>query len=171
MGNRHKVFAVVDLETTGLDIINDRIIEIAIKLIRLKPELEVIGEYESLVHPGDDCFVNGQWKPEYQRAFEVHNITPAELELRGQSIASVKSDLTMLWKHKISLLSDNPYFDHGFLKHRWGSGWFDTVFLYNPFDVKVLFYLNGYALRYKREKTHRAMDDVNAIIAGLEQVL
>lgn len=93
-------FAVVDLETTGLNPSVDRIIEVAV--IRCAPDGSVIDEWSTLVDPGRD-----------PGATHIHGITSDDL-LGAPSFAAIAPELMeRLEGHMVC--AHNLSFDEAFL--------------------------------------------------------
>nr|WP_320132192.1 exonuclease domain-containing protein [uncultured Holophaga sp.] len=102
----HVDIAVVDTETTGLYPSHDRIVEIAIILVRADRESgrvqEELGRYEALQDPGF---------PMPSMAYSVHGISDAMV--RGQSIQT-KAVEELLGRAQL-LVAHNCGFDKGFV--------------------------------------------------------
>jgi len=118
-------FAVIDLETTGLNPVEDRILEIGVVIMDMAGN--VTYEYETLVNPGPGVAV---------RANAVHAIR-AEWLAAAPSFASIAGDVTELLVNRIPV-AHNQRFDFGFLEseyrrlgHLVGNG-------YHPVDTIVL---------------------------------
>lgn len=94
-------FAVVDLETTGLDPEHDRIVEIAV--VRIDAAGRELGVYETLVQPGTEV-----------RGTAVHGITddhvahaPTFAEIAGSVLA---------WLEGVVVVAHNAAFEEAFLQ-------------------------------------------------------
>ncbi len=96
------VYAVVDIETTGLDRIDDRIIEIAI--VHLDSNLREISRWQSLINPG---------RP--SGAEHIHGLTDAHL-VNAPTFSDIADDLArQLHGHRI--VAHNAKFDREFLNN------------------------------------------------------
>jgi DNA polymerase III epsilon subunit family exonuclease len=94
------VFAVVDLETTGLRARGDRIVEIAVS--RMTARGEVLSEYTTLVNPGRDT------GPSY-----IHGVTD-RMVADAPTFADVASDVLDSFSGAI-VVAHNASFENGFL--------------------------------------------------------
>ena len=95
-------YIVVDLETTGLNAANDRIIEIGARKIKKNREPEL---FQILIHPGI---------PISQRIVELVGITD-EMVKNAPKIENVIGDFVE-YTEDLPLIGHNLSFDYGFLK-------------------------------------------------------
>ena len=94
-------FAIVDLETSGLEPGNARVIEIAILLVNSKGEIQE--EYATLINPG-----NGQVGPTF-----IHHIT-AEAVLTAPTFQEVAGDILKRFENRI-IVAHHAAFEDKFL--------------------------------------------------------
>lgn len=102
-------FAVVDLETTGLDPAHDRIVEIAI--VRIDATGRELGVYETLVDPGTE--IGGT---------SVHGITREQLA-RAPSFGGI-APAVLAWFEGVVVSAHNATFEEAFLQAEFARlGW------------------------------------------------
>jgi DNA polymerase-3 subunit epsilon len=94
-------FAIVDLETSGLEPNNSRVIEIAILLVNSSGEIEE--EYATLINPG-----NGQVGPTF-----IHHITE-EAVLSAPTFKEVTGDILKRFENRI-IVAHHAAFEDKFL--------------------------------------------------------
>jgi DNA polymerase III epsilon subunit-like protein len=94
-------FAIVDLETSGLEPSNARVIEIAILLVNSKGEIQE--EYATLINPG-----NGQVGPTF-----IHHITE-EAVLSAPTFQEVAGDILKKFENRI-IVAHHAAFEDKFL--------------------------------------------------------
>jgi len=94
-------WAVVDVETTGLHPVRDRIVEIAV--IRLSPDAEEIDEWSTLVNPGD--------RPLGGR---IHGLRSADLA-NAPTFGDIRDDLLARLAGNV-IVAHNAPFDVAFLQ-------------------------------------------------------
>lgn len=158
-------FVALDLETTGLDPVHDKIIEIA--LIKFESEtFEVVDTFSTLVHPTIAI-------PEVNSTITgITNEMVKDAPFFQSILEEVQkfiSDCPIVWH--------NVQFDISFLKAKWlqieNNIFIDTFFLANT----LLFHLPSISLesiadffRIPIESAHRAYDDTLASIKVLESL-
>ena len=151
----------LDTETTGLDRVNDQIIEMAIKTVRLEESsgkiIAIEGSYESFNDPGEDI------------STEITLLTGIENHMvDGQSIDWEKVDSLLLKSDLI--IAHNASFDRAFVdrhssissKKIWACSINDIDWLARGFTntkQELLCYWHGFYF-----DAHRAMSDVDALI-------
>ncbi len=155
-----------DLETTGLDRYNDRIIEIAMVKFDAKT-FKVIDTFTSFVDPGI---------PIPEIISNITNIYDSDL-VWAPKISDLKKDIEeFIWD--IPLLGHNVFFDVDFFLNNWidikNNINIDTFFLANflcftqsSLNLEVL--CNSFWIWF--EWAHRALNDVNATIKLFEKLL
>jgi DNA polymerase-3 subunit epsilon len=154
----HEIFVCIDCETTGLDLVSDEIIEVAVNKFTLKESLE---EYESLIDPQ---------KSIPAESIKIHNISeemvkgkpfikdvlPELLEFIGSHVVvghGIKFDIEMIAKS-----ADRAGFKHRLRENRF----IDTLRLarlYGGSPVNSLEELRKH-FNIQPEGAHRAMSDV-----------
>ena len=149
----------LDLETTGMDVSGDEVIEIAIKVISINKNdgssLAAIGSYESLAKPKE---------PISKRITKINGITNEMVE--GKSIDW--GEVGKLLSNSHLVVAHNSYFDRPFLekyidKHiPWACSlndidWFERGFINSKLELLCIWHGFYY-------DAHRAMNDVDSLI-------
>lgn len=93
-------YAVVDVETTGLDPMSERVVEIGV--IQLNSSLEVESEWSTLINP-----------QRYVRASHIHGIYNTDVAA-APTFAQIASELTELLSDRI-FVAHNASFDQSFI--------------------------------------------------------
>ncbi len=101
------MYAILDIETTGLSPVNDKIIEIAIYIHNGK---EVIDEYSTLINPEKNISYN---------ITRITGITNEMVE-NAPKFWEVAKDIVMLTEGK-SLVAHNASFDYNFIRNEFKS--------------------------------------------------
>ena len=160
---KETIFAIVDFETSGVNMIKDFPIEIGI--VYCDANLKIIEEYSSLIlwefmEKWDD------WQPSHYSAFKIHNIPLKDIQKFGKSTPKICNDI---WRFKhfhsfgknMILISDNPYFEMSMMiklmKHVNGD-LSNLPFHYNAYSTNPLISMNNKNYD-SNEKPHRALDD------------
>ena len=153
-------YCVLDLETTGLSAVNDKITEVGIMKV---VDGKVVDEFS--------CFVNPE-RPIPQRVVEVTNITD-EMVKDAETIDKVFPKILEFVGDSV-IVAHNAKFDVGFLKHNakmlglsLNNTYLDTLALAkNLFPNYKKYKLGKIAenLKIKVEVAHRALDDVDTTV-------
>jgi DNA polymerase-3 subunit epsilon len=104
-------WAAVDVETTGLHPVRDRVVEVAV--VRLGPNAEVLDEWSTLVNPGNR-----------ELGGRIHGIRASELA-DAPTFAEIRDDLLARLAGTV-VVAHNAPFDVGFLQAeaiRAGAAW------------------------------------------------
>ena len=157
---------VVDVETTGLDPANDRVVEIAVVGVDFQRRC-YRKLYDSLVDPGI---------PIPPEASAVHHITTAMVAGQAPTLDRIRSDLEALADPAIPFAAHNVAFDSAFLQPAipaWTSPWICTLRVAKHLWPDATSHSNQ-ALRYRlalnvpgNHPPHRAMGDALATAALL----
>ncbi len=159
--------AFVDIETTGMNPVNDRIVEVAI--IRVEPD-GTIQEYETLIDPDVSL------SPELSA---IHGITDQLLH-EAPTFRSVAENIHEMLDGAI-FAAHNARFDYGFLKQSFkriqapfNHPYIDTVKIsrwlypqYHRHGVDALISRLGLVV----ENRHRAMPDANVLYKFFQKIL
>lgn len=155
---KKQIFVCLDCEATGLDVVHDRIVEVAVVRFTLD---EVLEEYESLVNP---------LIPIPESSIEVHHITDAMVQ--------DKPDMRQLLPQILTLVGASPIVGHGvaydidLIANACERSGIPTTIRKNPFvDTLRLARLYGESpsnslqvlrshFNIEEEGAHRAMSDV-----------
>ena len=166
-----------DTETTGLAYNRDEIIEFAAVVVeRIGGKPTVIREYDELVSlsPGGFVPLNIQ---------ELTGITTQDLREKGLPKARVCRDIAEMIQGNTLLLAYNAHFDLSFLFYMLlrdgdpailkGKDKLDLLTVYKdrrPFPHKLCSAIDAYGLTGKVVNSHRAVDDVIATVAVMEEM-
>ena len=174
---RYDRLVIFDTETTGLQFSRDEIIEFAAIVVERPGGVPtVIREYDELVElsPG------GCVPPEIQK---LTGITDQDIRERGIPKARVCRDIAEIMGGNTLLLAYNAHFDLSFLFYLLlrdgdpsilkGKDKLDLLTVYKDrasFPHKLLNAIDHYGLTGKVVNSHRAVDDVIATLAVMEEM-
>ena len=160
-------FAIVDLETSGLEPKSARVIEIAILLMNSKGE--ILEEYATLINPG-----NGQVGPTF-----IHHITE-EAVLSAPSFKEIAGDILRLFENRV-VVAHHAAFEDKFLASEFARAGIklpplpalDTLWLsrqvINLPNYKMQTVLQNYGI--EEVDLHTALGDVRALAKILPTLL
>ena len=168
---------LVDTETTGLSYSRDEIIEFAaVVLERVDGAPKVTREYDELVTLSPGGFV----PPKIQ---ELTGISTQDLRERGLPKTRVCRDIGEMIQGNTLLLAYNAHFDLSFLFYLLlrsgdpailkGKDKLDLLTVYKdrrPYPHKLCSAIEAYGLSGKVVNSHRAVDDVIATVAVMEEM-
>lgn len=185
----------LDLETTGLDSTQHRVVEIGLKIVRLSTG-ELLDSYESLVLQSEAV-----WAKHDPVSIQVNGMT-FERVSQGQPEEVVGAAITEIFQGlKISrgnavFICQNPSFDRAFFsqlvptyqqeKFRWPYHWLDLASMYwahklqkvvdagDAFPEGITLSKNAIAADYGLEPEaapHRAMNGVDHLLLCYEKVV
>ena len=166
-----------DTETTGLQFSRDEIIEFAAVVVEKQGDCPVVTrEYDELVtlSPGNSV------PPKIQ---ELTGITDEDIRQRGISKEQVCRDIAQMLQGNTLLLAYNAHFDLSFLYYLLlrngdplvlkGKDKLDLLTVYkdrHSYPHKLCNAIEVYGLAGKVKNSHRAVDDVLATVAVMEQM-
>ena len=174
---RYDRLMLFDTETTGLQYNRDEIIEFAAIVVE-NPDGQprVVQEYDQLVALSPGSFV----PPRIQ---ELTGISTQDLRERGLSKTRICRDIAELIAGNTLLLAYNAHFDLSFLFYLLlrsgdpailkGKDKLDLLTVYKdrrPFPHKLCSAIEAYGLSGKVVNSHRAVDDVIATLAVMEEM-
>lgn len=129
----------LDMEATGLDFIQHRAIDIALKVVDLSSGVEK-GVYQSVIRQPEEI-----WERRDPASMEINGYTWETVE-QGKSPEAVKDDIIALFgslkiaKGNAFYICQNPAFDRGFFSHiidlytqekmGWPYHWLDLASMY-----------------------------------------
>ena len=179
----------LDIETTGLDPLKHRVIEIAFRLINLYDGAEV-SFYKSIVYQSEPV-----WKQSDPRSLQINGFNPSKVEC-GKTEDSVRSDIKKIFKDydlqrgKAVFICQNPSFDRSFFSQivstydqeilTWPYHWLDFASMFwalkieksknqsTPLDFEnINLSKDKIAEKHKlpkEAKPHRAMNGVDHLV-------
>ena len=163
-----------DTETTGLSCSRDEIIEFAAVVV--EPQTGVVQEYDELVSLSPGGFV----PPRIQ---ELTGISTQDIRERGISKERVCRDIAEMIRGKTLLLAYNAHFDLSFLFYLLlrsgdpeilkGKDKLDLLTVYRDrrsYPHRLCSAIEAYGLDGKVVNSHRAIDDVLATLAVMEEM-
>ena len=166
-----------DTETTGLQYSRDEIIEFAAVVVeRIGGKPTVIREYDELIalSPGGFVPLNIQ---------ELTGITTQDLREKGLPKARICRDIAEMIQGNTLLLAYNAHFDLSFLFYMLlrdgdpailkGKDKLDLLTVYrdrHSYPHKLCSAIEAYGLAGKVVNSHRAVDDVIATVAVMEEM-
>ena len=163
----------IDLEMTGLDPVKDKILEIA--TIVTDNELNIIEEGPVVViGQSDECLeAMDDW------CVRVHKQSGLLEKVVNSSVTEAQAQdqtLDFLYKHcqpgKSPLCGNSVWMDRFFFLHHMSDLY--TFLHYRTIDVSTIkelakrWYPNSPALDFKKQNTHRALDDIRESIGELK---
>lgn len=183
MANFEKLFSkydrlvLFDTETTGLNYSRDEIIEFAAVVVEQRGGTPaVVSQYDELIQLSPGGFV----PPKIQ---ELTGISTTDLRERGLPKARVARDIGEMIGPNTLLLAYNAHFDLSFLYYFLlrdgdpmllkGKDKLDLLTVYKdrrPYPHKLCNAIDAYGLTGKVQNSHRAVDDVLATVAVMEEM-
>ena len=163
-----------DTETTGLSCSRDEIIEFAAVVV--EPQAGVVQEYDELISLSPGGFV----PPKIQA---LTGISTQDIRERGISKERVCRDIAEMIRGKTLLLAYNAHFDLSFLFYLLlrsgdpdilrGKDKLDLLTVYRDrrsYPHRLCSAIEAYGLSGKVVNSHRAIDDVLATLAVMEEM-
>ena len=175
--SKYDRLVLFDTETTGLQFARDEIIEFAAVVVeKVNGTPTVVQEYDELVALSPGGFV----PPKIE---QLTGITTQDLREKGLPKTRVARDVAEMIRGNTLLLAYNAHFDLSFLFYfllRHGDATVlkgkDKLDLYTvyrdrkPFPHKLCNAIEAYGLSGKVVNSHRAVDDVIATVAVMEEM-
>ena len=175
--NRYDRLVLFDTETTGLLFSRDEIIEFAAVVVeRVAGKAAVVQEYDELVALAPGGFV----PPRIQ---ELTGISTQDLRERGLPKTRICRDIAEMIRGNTLLLAYNAHFDLSFLFYLLlrhgdasilkGKDKLDLLTVYKdrrPYPHRLCNAIDSYGLTGKVVNSHRAVDDVLATWAVMEEM-
>ena len=175
--SKYDRLVLFDTETTGLLFARDEIIEFAAVVVeRVNGIPQVVQEYDELIALSPGGFV----PPKIE---QLTGITTQDIRERGLPKTRVARDVAEMIQGNTLLLAYNAHFDLSFLFYfllRHGDATVlkgkDKLDLYTvyrdrkPFPHKLCNAIEAYGLTGKVVNSHRAVDDVLATVAVMEEM-
>ena len=175
--SKYDKLVLFDTETTGLQFARDEIIEFAAVVVeRVNGVPTVTKEYDELVQLSPGGFVP-------PKITELTGISTQDIRERGLPKTRVCRDIGEMISGNSLLLAYNAHFDLSFLFYLLlrhgdpailkGKDKLDLLTVYRdrrPFPHKLCNAIDGYGLTGKVVNSHRAVDDVLATVAVMEEM-
>ncbi len=175
--SKYDRLVLFDTETTGLQYARDEIIEFAaVVLERQGGVVTVVQEYDELIALSPGGFV----PPKIQ---QLTGISTQDLRERGLPKTRVARDIGEMIRGNTLLLAYNAHFDLSFLFYFLlregdpmilkGKDKLDLLTVYRdrrPYPHKLSSAIEAYGLTGKVVNSHRAVDDVLATVAVMEEM-
>jgi DNA polymerase-3 subunit epsilon len=175
--NQYDRLVLFDTETTGLLFSRDEIIEFAAVVVEsVDGKPTIMQEYDQLIALSPGGFV----PPKIE---QLTGISTQDLRERGLPKARVAQDIAQMISGNTLLLAYNAHFDLSFLYYFLlrhgdpmilkGKDKLDLLTVYKdrrPFPHKLCNAIEAYGLTGKVVNSHRAVDDVIATVAVMEEM-
>ena len=166
-----------DTETTGLQYSRDEIIEFAAVVVELRDgNVAIVQEYDELISLSPGGFVP-------PKITELTGISTQDLREKGLPKTRVARDISEMMQGNALLLAYNAHFDLSFLYYFLlrhgdplilkGKDKLDLLTVYKDrrsYPHKLCNAIEAYGLSGKVVNSHRAVDDVVATVAVMEQM-
>ena len=175
--SKYDRLVLFDTETTGLLYSRDEIIEFAAVVVELvNGQPKVVQEYDELVALSPGGFVPAKIE-------QLTGITTQDLREKGLPKTRVCRDIAEMIQGNTLLLAYNAHFDLSFLFYMLlrdgdpailkGKDKLDLLTVYKdrrPYPHKLCSAIEAYGLSGKVVNSHRAVDDVIATLAVMEEM-
>lgn len=175
--SKYDRLVLFDTETTGLQYSRDEIIEFAAVVVESQNgSPRVVQEYDELISLSPGGFV----PPKIE---ELTGISTQDIRERGLPKARVARDIADMIRGNSLLLAYNAHFDLSFLYYFLlrsgdpmilkGKDKLDLLTVYKdrrPYPHKLCSAIEAYGLTGKVRNSHRAVDDVLATVAVMEEM-
>lgn len=164
----------VDLEMTGLDPVNDVILEVAAEVTDF--DFKTLASYEAIIRQPKDLVIERMQKNQWWADFPANRDEFVSKTGSGKSSEQVQTELIALIEEQFGqepavLAGNSIHNDRNFIKRWWPE--LDLKLHYRMLDVsawKVLMQTK-YGVEFEKKEVHRAFDDIQASIAELQHYL
>lgn len=164
----------VDLEMTGLDPVNDVILEVAAEFTDF--DFKTIASYEAIVKQPKEVVVDRMQKNIWWQDYPANRDEFVNKLDNGKPSSQVEQELIDLVKEQFGgepavLAGNSIHNDRNFIKKWWPQ--LDLKLHYRMLDVsafKILMQAK-YDVQFEKKEVHRAFDDIQASIAELQHYL
>jgi oligoribonuclease len=164
----------VDLEMTGLDPLEDVILEVAAEITDFN--FKTLGSYEAIVQQPRELVVERMQKNVWWADFPANRDEFVKKMATGKPAGQVEQELIALVEQHFGnepavLAGNSIHNDRNFIKQWWPA--LDLKLHYRMLDVsawKVLMQAK-YGVQFEKKEIHRAFDDIQASIAELQHYL
>jgi oligoribonuclease len=164
----------VDLEMTGLDMVNDVILEVAAEVTDFN--FKTLASYEARVQQPKELVVARMQKNIWWNDFPHNRDDFVQKLPEGKPNDEVEQELITLVEEQFGtapaiLAGNSIHNDRNFIKQWWPS--LDLKLHYRMLDVSALkIYMMGrYGVEFEKKEIHRAFDDIQASIAEWQYYL
>ena len=175
--NKYDRLVLFDTETTGLLFSRDEIIEFAAVVVENRNGIPtIVQEYDELIALSPGGFV----PPKIE---QLTGISTQDLREKGLPKTRVAQDIAQMLKGNTLMLAYNAHFDLSFLYYFLlrhgdpmvlkGKDKLDLLTVYKdrrPYPHKLCNAIEAYGLTGKVVNSHRAVDDVIATVAVMEEM-
>ena len=164
----------VDLEMTGLDPVNDVILEVAAEITDF--DFKTLASYEAIVQQPKDIVVDRMQKNIWWHDYPANRDEFVSKLDSGKASDQVEQELVALIQDQFGdepavLAGNSIHNDRNFIKQWWPH--LDLKLHYRMLDVstfKILMQAK-YDVQFEKKEVHRAFDDIQASIAELQHYL
>jgi oligoribonuclease len=164
----------VDLEMTGLDPLQDVILEVAAEITDF--DFKTLASYEAIVQQPKDVVVDRMQKNNWWADYPVNRDEFVKNLDSAKPSQQVEHELIELIEQQFGdepavLAGNSIHNDRNFIKQWWPQ--LDLKLHYRMLDVSALkiFMQGKYGVQFDKKEVHRAFDDIQASIAELQYYL
>src|SRR5579875_2293989 len=164
----------VDLEMTGLDPVNDVILEVAAEITDFN--FRTLASYEAIIKQPKDLVVERMQKNTWWADFPANRDDFINKLDQGKTSDEVQRELIEFLDNEFNdepaiLAGNSIHNDRNFIKHWWPA--LDLKLHYRMLDVSAwkVFMQGRHQVQFEKKEVHRAFDDIQASIAELQYYL
>jgi oligoribonuclease len=164
----------MDLEMTGLDPLQDVILEVAAEITDFN--FKTLASYEAIVQQPREIVVDRMQKNKWWADYPVNRDEFVQKLDSGKPSEQVERELCELIKQQFGdepavLAGNSIHNDRNFIKQWWPQ--LDLKLHYRMLDVSAwkVFMQGKYGVQFEKKEIHRAFDDIQASIAELQYYL
>jgi len=164
----------VDLEMTGLDPVQDVILEVAAEITDF--EFKTLASYEAIITQPRTVVLERMQKNTWWADFPANRDEFLQKLDSGKASDLVEKELVALVAEQFGdepavLAGNSIHNDRNFIRQHWPA--LDLKLHYRMLDVSAwkVFMQGKYGLAFEKKEVHRAFDDIQASIAELQHYL
>jgi len=164
----------VDLEMTGLDPVNDVILEVAAEITDF--DFKTLASYEAIARQPREVVVARMQKNVWWKDYPANRDEFIRKTAIGKPSQQIEQELIKLVEHNFGaepavLAGNSIHNDRAFIKQWWPQ--LDLKLHYRMLDVSAwkILMQGKYGVQFEKKEVHRAFDDIQASIAELQHYL